>query len=236
MRSLTPRATPNHHTASVSVHRTLRTVRPLLPHELRAARTVPLLFAVLLGTLICAAAPVFLLPSDPSGVVVLLRFATVLAGLGLAFVLDDPASDMTAACPSPCWLRRLLRIVGGLMALITAWWLDIALLTMALPADAHAGLPLVDLAAECLIMALVTVAFALAGLRFTRGLGGGLLGGGAVALLALVLAMLPPEFAFYADPDDPRGWAESLPRWRVLGAAALALTVLLLPRHPSGKR
>ncbi|MFE5852904.1 hypothetical protein ACFQ61_06745 [Streptomyces sp. NPDC056500] len=234
MRSLIPRATPNHHTASVSVRRTLRTVRPLLPYELRAARTVPLLLAVLLGTLICAA--VFLLPPDPSGVVVLLRFATVLAGLGLAFVLDDPASDMTTACPSPCLLRRLLRIVGGLMALITAWWLDIALLAMALPADVHAGLPLVDLAAECLIMALVTVALALAGLRFTRGLGGGLLGGGGVALLALVLAMLPAEFAFYADPEDPRGWAESLPRWRVLGAAALALTVFLLPRQPSGKR
>ncbi|MCM2386856.1 hypothetical protein [Streptomyces albipurpureus] len=235
MPSLTPGAAPGRQSDPVALGHVLRAVRPLLPHEFHAARTMPLLFGVLLGTVLCAAAPAFLQPPDPSGAVTLLRFAAVLGGLGLAFVLDDPASDMTAVCPSPCWLRRLLRVIGGLMVLTAVWWLDIALLMMALPDDARSALPLADLAAECLIVALVAVALTLVGLRLTRGLGGGLLGGAGVVLFAVALAVLPAEAAFYAQPDDVRGWAESLPRWRLLGAVALSTTVFLLPRQPSGK-
>lgn len=234
MPTLTPSTAVGHHPNTVGG--LLRTVRLLFPHEVHAARTAPLLVGALLGTAICATVFALLRPSDTNAVVVLLRFAALLGGLGLAFVLDDPAGELTAVCPSPYWLRRLLRITGALTALSAVWWLDIALVTIALPQEVRSTLPLLDLAIESLVIALVAVALTLIGLRSTRGLGGGVLGGGGVVLLAAVLAMLPAEFAFYAQPDDTDGWAESLPRWRVLGVVALATTALLLIRQPSGKR
>ncbi|MFI1015289.1 hypothetical protein [Streptomyces sp. NPDC020965] len=208
--------------------------RPVLPYEYRAARTLPLLFGAGLGAVVCAVPFVFSLEVDLGAAVLLAHLAAVLGGLGLGFVLDDPAATTTALCPSPWWLRRSLRIAGALLVLAAAWSLGVVLVGRALQPGPE--LPYGDLAAESAALALLTVALALAGLRFTQGRGGGLVSASALVVVVLTLVFLPSDVALFSDPEDTARWEGAADRWRVLALFALAGALALLPVPPSPRR
>ncbi|AXG79399.1 hypothetical protein [Streptomyces paludis] len=203
---------------------------------MHAARTLPLLCGVALGVTVCAVPVVFSLRLDLGAAAVLLHLTAVLGGLGLAFLLDDPATATTAMCPSPWWLRRSLRITTGLLALTPAWILNTALVHHALPPDTRPALPRGDLAVEALALALLVVALALLGLRLTRGGYGSQVAASGLVVVTLTFILLPQSLEFFTAPTDPTRWHNAALRWRALSLTALLATLTLLPRQPTPRR
>ncbi|MER6916646.1 hypothetical protein ABT354_33765 [Streptomyces sp. NPDC000594] len=227
----------------------------LLGPELRAARTGPLLWGAALATGLCALPLLLGRTPGPGAAAALLHLAAVLCGLGLAFVLDDPAAPTTAVCPVPWWRRRGVRLAAALLALVPVRALDTALIHAALPAGRslpNESLPnesslyeswlyesslYGELGLQALALALLTTAFALLGLAVTGGRTGGAVAAPGLIAAVLALLTLPPEpAAFFADPADGAAWAAAVGRWHPLLAVAAAATLVLLPRPPGRRR
>ncbi|WP_320785041.1 ABC transporter [Streptomyces sp. CRN 30] len=196
--------------------RGLRDVRTLARP---VARTVPWrALAAAGGTgLLLAGLPGWADREPAAGAVLLgLRGAALAGGLGLAFLLDDPARHTTAAVPVPRPLRQVLRAVT-VAPLVVLWWTAVLLVV---PADVRP--PAADVTLEAGAVALLAVAGAAAVLRTThhttpgRGVATGL-------LLAAVAAplLLPHDWDLFVQPTDPR-WPTSHDRWAVVLATAAA--------------
>ncbi|MEO3972760.1 hypothetical protein [Streptomyces sp. CAU 1734] len=235
MRTLTGRGRAGRR-PSAGTHRIARTAAALLPHEWRAARVLPLFAGAGAGTAVCAVPVVLATPLELAPAVLLTHFAAVLGALGTAFVIDDPAAATTSCCPSPQWLRRLLRVTGALVVLAAARALQILLVRGALPPGPGPALPYGDLAVESAALALLVIVFALLGLRSAGGPGGGTLAAAGPAAAVMVLLLLPPEAEFFGPPEDAVRWEAASARWLGLLLVLLPAAVLLLFRRPSGRR
>ncbi|MFI1166047.1 ABC transporter [Streptomyces sp. NPDC020801] len=146
---------------------------------------------------------------------VLLRLVALVGGLGLAFLLDDPARPTTEAVPVRRPVRAGLRL--ALVApLLAAWWTATLLL---LPAAARPPLGAVTL--EAAATAGAALALAASSVRFRAEPSPGT--GMAVALLTLTVAvlLLPRRWSLLVPPNDPN-WAVAHQWWAViLGVAGL---------------
>ncbi|MGW0535149.1 hypothetical protein [Streptomyces sp. NPDC003032] len=216
--------------------RTHLTVMPLLRPEFRAARTLPLWCGAALGVTVCAVPGVFSITVGSGPAAALLHLAAVLGSLGLAFVLDDPAATTTSQCPSPWWLRRSLRVAGGLLVVVTAWAIDTVLVSAALDDELRPAFPHLDVAVETLALALLAVALTLVGLRYTQGRAGGPVAASGLIVIVLTLLLLPDDLAFFVDPSQVEHWESATTRWYGAALAALAATLVLLPRRPAERR
>ncbi|MEU4652356.1 ABC transporter [Streptomyces sp. NPDC023723] len=146
-----------------------------------------------------------------------LRGAALAAGLGLAFLLDDPARHTTAAVPAPRPVRQALR--AALVAPpVVVWWAAVLLLV---PAEVRPPVAAVTL--EAAAVALLGFAGAAVAVRLTdrtrpgRGVAVGLLGA-AVAGPPLV----PAHWAMFVQAGDPR-WSASHDRWAVVLVVAVGV-------------
>lgn len=157
---------------------------------------------------------------DADGVAFGLRAAAVSLALGLAFVLDDPSEDTTAATPISVLKRRALRVLLTL-PIIVAYWL----LLRAWAAGASflkKPLPAWPFVLEVFALAAVALAGAAVGARWLADRLGGPAGAGTVILYGLVAALLPWGNGLLvrtpgtAAHDASLGWW-----WLVAGLAAI---------------
>ncbi|MFE6483967.1 ABC transporter [Streptomyces sp. NPDC057757] len=150
----------------------------------------------------------------------MLRVAALAFGLGLAFLLDDPARNTTSAVPTRRPVRVGLRV--ALVVPFAALWWTAALLLV--PRDARPPLGAVTL--EAAAVAVLALAGASLAVRCTDAaepgvaVSGALLGGGLTAAL-----LLPHDWALIVPAADPR-WTAAHERWAaVLLVAALTAGV-----------
>jgi hypothetical protein len=135
----------------------------------------------------------------------LLRFAMVFAGLGVAFLLDDPAVSTTSIVPTPRALRQGVRLAVAVSAL-AAWW-GVAWWITAASADAVAAPPwmLRGLTVEAAAIGGVAFGLASTALRRLPDGGAGVVAAPALLVLAVVAAMLTGSVEVFVPPGDGPG-------------------------------
>ncbi|MGW2385188.1 ABC transporter [Streptomyces sp. NPDC001658] len=153
---------------------------------------------------------------DPWLALNLLRGAALVFALGLAFLLDDPARELTTPVTTPRRLRTSLRV--ALVAPVAALWWTAALALV--PEEARPPLGAITLEAA----ATVTLALAAAALavRLTDEPEPGPSVAAAVLTTAcLTPLLLPFHWDLFVPLDDPR-WDAAHQRWAgVLAGAVL---------------
>jgi hypothetical protein len=172
-------------------------------------------------------------PSGPGSQ--LLWLVASLLGGSVAVALDDPASTVTCALPTPRWWRTAIRMLVAVGAL-AAWSGYVARVADAVSAQ---GEPVSWLALAVIGTALVLVAagFAAALGRAGTGEPGSVVASLAVmSVLGLMILPLPRDVAVY---DASERWTDATALWTVLGvigAAALAWGVADPWRRRPGQR
>ena len=170
-------------------------------------------------------------PRLPQGVTIArLRFAVLVAALGAGFLLEDPAETWLAATPTPLAVRRLVRI-GLVVPPLIVWWLVLARWASSLFDDVPRQALTLELAAMVGV-SLGAAAFPDRGLPAARR---GVLGAGAVLVLAATALIAPVTLTLFLPTPDHPGWDASHLRWAAVGALAIT-TVALTSRDPARRR
>ncbi|MFE5143674.1 ABC transporter [Streptomyces fagopyri] len=155
---------------------------------------------------------------DPWLCVNLLRGAALVLGVGLAFLLDDPARHTTAPVPARRSLRTGLRM--ALVAPGAALWWTVALLLVPERARPPAG----ALTLEAAAIVATALAAASAAVRFTDRAEPGTAVATGLLLTAMTVPtlLLPERWALLVAVNDPH-WDDAHERW----AAILVVAALL---------
>ncbi|MFF2409084.1 hypothetical protein [Streptomyces sp. NPDC058092] len=198
-------------------------LRALLRPDLRAARTRPLLAAGTAGLAVTAGPAVFSTHVEPAPAALLLRIATVLGALGLAFLLDDPAARTTEVLPVTKALRKGLRMTLGLMAFGLFWGASAGLSRLGVDAGARESFPVGALATEGAALAALTLTLALLGLRYSASGSGSPPAASALILLLATALLLPDPSTLFPAPGAANGDAATL-RWGILLVLALCFS------------
>ncbi|WP_371573782.1 ABC transporter [Streptomyces sp. NBC_01314] len=173
-----------------------------------------------------AAVPVLFSTDLPAEVLVnLVRTAALCGAVGMAFVLDDPARHTTGVPPVPRPLRQALRAAVVLPA-VAAWWMAVlAVLRAGADTGEWAAMPWGAVTVEAGTLWALALALAAATVRFTAmSVPGPAVAGAVLALPVTAGALLPPRFALFVPPGDPR-WDDAHVLWA--GALAAVLTTCL---------
>ncbi|WP_449349062.1 ABC transporter [Streptomyces shaanxiensis] len=160
----------------------------------------------------------------------LLRAAALVFSLGLAFLLDDPARQLTTPVPTRRWTRTGLRI--ALVAPVAAVWWTAALLLVPAPARP----PLGPVTLEAGTTAALALAAAAAAVRFTdEPEPGPSVAAGLLTLALLAPALIPSRWDLFVPPEDP-SWTAAHVRWAVVLTAAVLAGVACAPEPVRGLR
>lgn len=147
----------------------------------------------------------------------LLRAAALVFALGLTFLLDDPARELTTPVPTRRWVRTGLRV--ALVVPVAALWWTAALSLLPAPARPPVGAITLEAAAT----AALALAVAAVAVRFTdEPRPGPSVAAGLLTVALLAPHLLPSRWDLFVLVGDP-GWAAAHVRW----AAVLAGAVLL---------
>jgi len=161
----------------------------------------------------------------------LLRAAALVFALGLTFLLDDPAREITSPVPTRRWSRTGLRV--ALVAPVAAlWWTAVLLLV---PAQARPPVGAITL--EAATTAALALAAAAVALRFTdEPEPGPSVAAALLTLAVLAPALLPTRWDLFVAPGDP-AWGPAHTRWAVLLGCAVLLWVVCGPEplRPLGR-
>jgi hypothetical protein len=208
---------------------TAATVVALIRPTARAMRWGPFAIAAGLGL------AVLMLPESLSdrltatALATLLRIAAACAAIGVAFLLDDPASRSTPTVPTSRLVRQALRAAIALLAM-TAWW-AVALVTTAFMTTA--ALPRGALTVEAAGMAAVALGLAAGLLRFTTEGSSGTLAAPALLIVLAITWFAPHRVGFILAPADPH-WTAAHRRWA--GLLIVAVVTFLWASHESAAR
>lgn len=205
------------------MHR-LRMALALTFPTLRAARGTPFLAAAGTGLAVVGVPAAMSVVLGPDELTMLLRVAAVCAGVGVVFLLDDPAKPTVETSPAPPWLTVAVRAAGALVA-TAAWWAAAVAITLTGAADGvRDSVPVRGLTLEAATVVAVALAVSVCGWRAAdRGIGSTLAAPALLALLTAV-ALLPDHVALVVGMADPR-WAAAHERWGLL----LTVAVLAVP-------
>ncbi|MEU3843882.1 ABC transporter [Streptomyces sp. NPDC028635] len=195
----------------------------LLAATARTLPRAPLLAGAALGLLTVACSrPLAGGPADPWLSLTVLRVAAVCLGLGLAFLLDDPARRTTETVPTGRALRACLRLT--LIAPLTAgWWAAALLLT---PSAARP--PLAETTLEAVTLAMLALALAAVAVRRSPEPEPGRAAAVGVLSLTVLAALLPDRWGLFVAQGSPH-WAAAHDRWATLLAVTVAVWGLSLP-------
>ncbi|MEU8793286.1 ABC transporter [Streptomyces sp. NPDC048643] len=154
---------------------------------------------------------------DPWLCLNVLRAAALAFGLGLAFLLDDPARHTTAAVPT----RRPVRIgvrLGLVAPLSAAWWTAVLLL---IPDEGRPPVGAVTL--EAAALAALALAAATMAVRHAEATEPGIaVSAGLVGTVFTAALLLPERWELFVATHDPH-WDDAHRRWAgVLVVAVLA--------------
>ncbi|MET9410466.1 ABC transporter [Streptomyces sp. NPDC002935] len=182
----------------------------------RSLPNTPLVTGAALGLLLAGMPRMLSAPADPWLSLTLLRAAALAFGLGLAFLLDDPARHTTAAVPT----RRPVRIglrVGFVVPIMAAWW------TAALFLIPDKGRPPVGaITLEAAAFVVLALTGALVAVRHSEATEPGIaVSAGLVGASFAAALLLPDRWALFVATSDPH-WDDAHRRWAgVLVVAAL---------------
>jgi hypothetical protein len=199
---------------------TVRTGYALLRPTARAMRWGPLAAAAGLGLAVVIVPELLSVRLTAAHLTTLLRIAAACGALGVAFLLDDPATRSTPTVPTSRLIRHLVR-AGIALPVAGVWWAaTLTVATIGAKAGVAAALPRAALTLEA--AALVAVAFVLAaiGQRFSTGGSAGTLAAPALLLLLAVVWFMPHRVALILAPTEPQ-WAPAHRRWAALLIAAV---------------
>lgn len=176
-----------------------------------AARTVPRAVVAVAGLCLLPVSVVTL--AGNRDLQLSLAWASIVAGAGTGYAVDDSAAATLAASPTSLPRRRGLRAVTVVAVLLTGW---LVALTVARAGGAHPGLA--DLGAQLTAAAALSVALAgVAGRRGHAAPGFGSMAG--AVLLVVLIGALAWRLTFLptvAGPHGARWW------WVTAAAAAVA--------------
>jgi threonine/homoserine/homoserine lactone efflux protein len=198
----------------------LRPVSRTLPRRALAAGSA-------LGLLLAGSPRLLSSPPDAWLCLSLLRAAALAFGLGLAFLLDDPARHTTAAVPTRRPVRIGLRV--ALVAPFAVLWWTTALLLV--PEETRPPVGAVTL--EAVAIAVLALAAAALAVRCSDVAepGVGVSAGLPVAVLACAL-LLPERWELFVAVADPR-WDAAHERWAglLVMAAVVGVCSVAEPRR-----
>ena len=189
---------------------TARVLAQLIRPVLRAL-PVRALGATAAVALLIAALP-RLLSDEPDqwSALIALRAAALTFALGLAFVLDDPARDLTSSVPTRRILRTALR-VALVAPFAAAWWTAAVLLV---PSKIRP--PVGDMTLEAAAAAVLSLAAAAAALRFTAEPEPGQRVAAGFLVIALVSPLaLPNDWGMYVSPTE-KPWGVGHDHWAMV--------------------
>jgi hypothetical protein len=177
-----------------------------------------------------AAVPVLFSVDLPAEVLVnLIRAAALCGAVGMAFVLDDPARHTTGVPPVPRPLRQALR-AAAVSPVCAAWWATVlAVVRAGADPGQQTALPWGAATVEAGALSTLALALAAATVRFSAvRVPGPAVAGAVLALPVTAGALLPPRFALFVPPGDPR-WDDAHMLWAAVLAAVLAAWLLCAP-------
>jgi hypothetical protein len=191
------------------------TFLPLVRSTAHAVAWWPLLAGPVVGTAILLGPVALTARLTPAHVTTLARIAAMCAALGVAFLLDDPASRSTPSVPTTRLVRNLVRVIlaGPLVAL---WWaLTIGLAKTTGHHAVVAHLPVGALTLEAVTLLAAALALAAVAQRRTTDGNTGVIAAPGVLLFAAVAWLLPYRAALFLTAGDPQ-WTASHYRWGVV--------------------
>ncbi|MFD4524957.1 ABC transporter [Streptomyces sp. NPDC058470] len=197
--------------------RTYAVIRALLHPVWRSLPRRALAAGAVLGLLLAGAPWLLSVSPDSWPGLDLLRAAALAFGLGLAFLLDDPARHTTAAVPTRRPVRTGLRVAFA-VPFAALWWTAALLLV---PEDARPPLGAVTL--EAAAVAALALAGAAVVVRCTEAAEPGIAVSGVLLGAGLSAALLVPDrWALVVPVDDPR-WGGAHDRWTVILVVAVVV-------------
>ncbi|WP_343243918.1 ABC transporter [Streptomyces sp. SID13726] len=153
----------------------------------------------------------------------LLRAAALVLALGLAFLLDDPARQLTTPVPTRRWVRAGLR-VALVAPLAAVWWAAVLALV---PAPSRPPVGAITL--EAVTTAALALALASVAVRFTDEPEPGPSIAATLLTVALLAALLvPARWDLFVPAGDP-DWQAAHGRWAVLLAGAVVVWGVCMP-------
>jgi len=200
----------------------LRQVAPeAIPAVARSMPWIPLAAAALVSTLVIAW-------QHGRAAAVPLQVVAILLSSAAGFALDDPATEILAASPTPLVRRRLLRLLLVVPVVVVAWGL---LLSWQGTDGAEETWALMLLFAGLLGLSLGVAG--IAGRRSARG-SGGIAVPPAIFVLVILSSAIPRQWRPLPLGDVPGGWEQIYLRW---GTAAILGTVAFLvsSRDPAAR-
>ncbi|GAA5008482.1 ABC transporter [Streptomyces siamensis] len=201
----------------------------LLPPLWRALPRSALTTGAVLALLLVALPRLLSTEPDPWLSLNLLRAAALTLGLGLAFLLDDPARHTTAPVPTRRPVRAGLR-VALVAPLVALCWTAALLLT---PARVRPPVGAVTLEAGAL--ALLALAAASVAVRCTDAAEPGVVvSAGLLGTVCAAALLLPYRWTLFPSAGDP-AWGDAHQRWAWLLAGA-AVTVAYAGTEPVRRR
>jgi hypothetical protein len=199
-----------------------RTVRAMVPPVARALPWLPLAVGGVAGLLLAAVPRMS--SGEPDGwlALLLLRVAALVFGLGLAFLMDDPARHTTAAVPVRRAVRAGLRV--ALVAPVAVVWWTAALLLI--PEGVRP--PLGDMTLEAAAITALALAGGAAAVRFRDEPEPGRSTAAALLVTGLVAPLLPDGWTLFVQLNADR-WDEAHQTWAWLLTGALLVWAMCLP-------
>ncbi|WP_416976228.1 ABC transporter [Streptomyces sp. T028] len=156
-----------------------------------------------------------------------LRLTALTGALGLAFLLDDPARNTSAATPIARPVRTALRLAMTI-PLTAVWWATALLL---IPSPTRPPLLPVTLQAAAIIAA--ALALATVAVRFTDSPEVGRRTATRMLTATAVAILTPNRWGLLATPADP-WWEPTQLRWAAVLGVTLAVCALWTP-EPLGQ-
>lgn len=172
------------------------------------------------------------LPDDAPGAdlgLFVLRVTALAGAVGLAFLLDDPARNTSAATPVGRAVRAGLRM-AFMVPLAVLWWTAVVLL---LPAATRPDLAPVTLQAAGTAVGALTLATA--AVRFTDRAEVGRRTVVRLATVAVLMILVPSRWGLLATPEDP-WWEATQVRWAVVLGVTLTMCAVWTPEPLERRR
>ncbi|MCK9897293.1 hypothetical protein [Frankia sp. AgB32] len=212
----------------------LRITRSLVGPTLRATRQIPLLVGATLAAALVVAPAAGGTDLDVGSWAGLLRFAAMIAALGVTFVLDDPSAATTSVLPVSRALRYALRVAVAVPASVLGWLAaataghQVAVSHVSTPLR----LPALTLEAATIFVLAVAITVGVARLRPDGSIG--VVAAPVYLIVVGALYALPGRAALFVATTSAQ-WDEVHQIWGLLLIVSTS-AAFLLAREPASRR
>jgi hypothetical protein len=201
-----------------------RTVTALVGPTARAMNWSPLAVAMGLGLAIVLVPRILSDRLAAAQLTTLLRLAAACGALGVAFLLDDPATRSISTVPTSRLIRHAVRAGIAVPVAAAGWAAALAVSTLGAHAGMTAAVPRGALTLEAAALAAVALGLAAGGSRLSTDGSAGTLAAPALLILLGIVWFMPHRVALILAPTDPL-WTSAHRRWAALLLAAVTVFI-----------